>query len=41
LRGDFCARFAVRFGNAARLDAVILNIRVRDRTASLPDATAR
>ena len=41
LRGDFCARFAVRFGTATRLDAVILNIRVRDRTASRQDATAR
>ena len=41
LRGDFCARFVVRFGTAARLDAVILNIRVRGKSAERPDATAR
>ena len=41
LRGNFCARFAVRFGTAARLDAVILNIRVRGKNVALPDATAR
>jgi hypothetical protein len=41
LRGDFRARFVVRFGRAVRLEAVILNIHVRGRNVSLPDGAAR
>lgn len=41
LRGDFRARFVVRFGRAVRLEAVILNSHVRGRNVSLPDGAAR